>query len=148
MSYTNRVSEELVPLAIHYPRTRQVATHVSDWVLLRDYHRAWFYLMVETMGTNATLDAKLQQASAADGTGIKDITGKAITQLTQAGSDNNSIACIELQTEELDVDNGFEYVRFSVTVAVADVTYAGTLFGGPSARFKPVPVTIWDEVVA
>jgi len=34
MSYTNRVSEVMYPLTRHYPLTRQVASHVSDWVLV------------------------------------------------------------------------------------------------------------------
>jgi len=146
MAYTNRVSEELVPLVTHYPLTRQVASHVSDWVLLENYHRAWLFLTMGAMGVNATLTAKLQQASDATGTGVKDITGKALTSLTQAGADDNSLACIELQTEELDVDGGFEYVRFMVTIAVADVSYGATLFG-TNSRYKPVPTTAYDEVV-
>lgn len=147
MSYTARFSEQQVPLAIHYPAVRQVATHVSDWVLMSKYHRAFFYLAVGGMGASSTLDAKLQQASAADGTGAKDITGKAITQLTKAGSDDNSVVGIELQTEELDVNGGFEYVRFSVTIAVADCTYGATLFG-TETRYGPTPVTVYDEIVA
>lgn len=146
MSYTARFSEQHVPLANHYPLTRQVATHVSAWVLMSKYHRAFFYLEVGAMGGASTLDAKLEQASAADGTGAKDITGKAITQLTGAGSDSNSLAGIELRTEELDVNGGFEYVRFSVTIAVADCAYAATLWG-TSSRFEAVPTTAYDEVV-
>jgi hypothetical protein len=99
------------------------------------------------MGSSATLDAKLQQASAAAGTGAKDITDKAITQLTQAGSDGNSLVGIELRTEELDVNGGFEYVRFSVTIAVADCAYAATLFG-VEPRYAAVSTTAYDEVVA
>lgn len=147
MAYTNRVSEDLALLAEHDPRTRQVATHVSAWVLMEDYHRAWFHLKVGDMGAAATLDAGLQQASDATGTGVKAIAGKTITQLTQAGGDGtNDNCCIELQTEELDVDGGFEYVRFYVTIAVADCTYAATLFGTCS-RFKPVPTTNWTEII-
>lgn len=143
MSYTQRVSEGMYPLTAHDPRTRQVATHVSAWVLARDYHRLWFYLQVGDMGGSSTLNAKLQQASAADGTGVKDITGKAITQLT-SGVDEK--ACIELQTEELDVNGGFEYVRFSVTIGVADCVYSATLFGVES-RYQPVPTTNWTQIV-
>lgn len=146
MAYTNRVSEDFVPLATHYPLTRQVATHVSDWVLLENYHRAWFFLNLGAMGANATVDANLQQAQDATGTGAKAITGKSITQLTQAGADDNSLVCIELQTEELDVDNSFEYVRFRVTIAVADCTYSANLFG-TNSRYKPVPTSSWDEIV-
>lgn len=146
MAYTNRVSEDLVPLATHYPLTRQVATHVSDWVLMKNYHRAWFFLNLGAMGASATVDAGIQQASDGTGTGVKAVASKTITQLTKAGADDNSLVCIELQTEELDVDGGFEWVRFYVTIAVADCTYSANLFGSNS-RYKPVPTTAWDEVV-
>jgi hypothetical protein len=146
MAYTNRFSEEVIPLAVHYPATRQVATHVSDWVLMSKYHRAFLYLAVGAMGGSSTVNAKLQQATSSAGAGAKDITGKAIEALTGAGSDGDSLAGIELQTEELDVNGGFKWVRFSVTVGVADVTYGATLFG-LHGRYEPVPVTAYDEIV-
>lgn len=144
--YTVQFSEQNVPLANHYPMTRQVATHVSGWVKMSLYHRAFFFLEVGAMGSSSTLDAKLQQASDASGTGVKDISGKAITQLTKAGSDDNSLVGINLQTEELDVNGGFEYVRFSVTIAVADCVYAATLWGC-EPRYGPTPETIYDELI-
>lgn len=144
--YTAQFSEQNVPLAVHYPLTRQVATHVSGWVKMSLYHRAFFYLMLGAMGANATVDANLQQASDAAGTGAKAITGKSITQLTQAGTDDNSLVGINLQTEELDVNGGFEYVRFRVTIAVADCAYAATLWGS-EPRYGATAETIYDEVV-
>lgn len=147
MSYTERFSEQIVPLAVHYPATRQVAAHVSDWVLMSKYHRAFLYLSLGAMGASSTVDVKLQEAQNATGTGAQDITGKAITQLTKAGSDDNSLVGIELRTEELDVNDGYEYVRFVVTIAVADCVYGATLFGLES-RYEPVPTTAYDEVVA
>lgn len=146
MTYTNRVSEDMSPLAIHYSQTRQVAAHVSAWVNMENYHRAWLLLNLGTMGVNATVDAILQQAQDAAGAGVVAIAGKAIAQLTQAGGDANSLVCIELQTEELDVDNGFEFIRFVVTIAVADCVYGAELFGTCS-RYKPVPITNWAEIV-
>lgn len=147
MGYTQRVSEDFYPLTSHDPRTRQVATHVSAWVNVEDYHRLWYFLQVGDMGNLATLDSDLQQAQDVAGTGAIAIAGKAITQLTQAGGDGvDDLLCIELQTEELDVDNGFEFIRFRVIIAVADVTYSAALFGTIS-RFKPVPTTNWTEIV-
>jgi len=147
MSYTERFTEQYAILDEHDPRTRQVATHVSSWVSLANYHRALLHLKVGDLGALATLDAGIQQASDSTGTGAKAITGKTITQLTQAGGDGpNYDAVIELRTEELDVTNGFEHVRFYVTIAVADCTYAATLFGDTS-RFKPVSTSGYDEVV-
>lgn len=146
MSYTNRVSEDLVPLATHYPLTRQTATHVSDWVNMEGYHRAWLFVLLGVMGAGTTFTAGIEQAQDAAGTGAKAVTSKVLTSLTQAGADDNSLACIELQTEELDVNGGFEYIRFYTTIAGGDVSYAASLFG-TIARYKPVPTTAWDEIV-
>lgn len=147
MAYTNRFTEDNALLAQHDPRTRQVATHTSAWVLMKNYHRGFFELQLGDMGAAATVDADLQQAQDAVGTGVKAITGKAITQLTQAGGDGvDDVAGIELQSEELDVDNGFEFVRFRVIIGVADCTYSAT-FKGCVSRYKPVPTTLYTEIV-
>ena len=145
MSYTARLSELLYPLAFHVPLTRD-AVNDSAWVSLSNYHRAWLVINVGAMEQGATLDVSIRQAEDAIGTNAKAITGKAITQLTQVSGDGNGLVCIELQTEELDVDGGFEYIRFYVTLGVAGAIYAATLYGC-SSRFKPVPTTNWTEVV-
>jgi hypothetical protein len=147
MSYTNQFSETNALLSIHWPATRQVAAHVGDWVLMSRYHRAFCKVKVGAMGSSATLIVKLQEAQDASGTGAQDITGKVTTALTQAGSDANSVVGIELQTEELDVNDGFEYVRFVVTIAVADCLYDAELWG-IEPRYAPVSTTIFDEIIA
>jgi len=147
MSYTAQVSELIYPLVTQHPDDRGPATHNSDWVSLRDYHRAWLFLDMGDMGVLSTVTAGLQQATDTTGTGVKAITGKTITQLTQASGDAGSLVCIELQTEELDVDGGFDCVRFYVTTVVNTVIYSATLFGLIS-RYKPVPTTNWNERVA
>ena len=80
------------------------------------------------LGASATLDAKLQQASDSGGTGVKDITGKAITQLVKASNDNNE-AMINLRSDELDVNGGFCYFRLSVTVGTAASLYSAIVLG-------------------
>ena len=146
MAYTERVSEVNAPLTTIYSDVRIPGTHYSEFVSLENYHRAFLLLSVSEMAALSTVDAGIQQASDVTGTGVKAITGKTITQLTQAAGDTNSLVCIELQTEELDVDNDFEYVRFYVTNAVNTVNFEGILFGC-SPRFKPVPTTNWAEIV-
>lgn len=146
MSYTERLSEALCPLTTIYPDVRIPGAHYSEFVSLSTYHRAWLLLTVSEMAALATMDCGLQQAQDATGTGVKAITGKTITQLTQAGGDTNSQVCIELQTEELDVDNDFEFVRFYFINAVNTVNATATLFGA-SPRFKPVATTGWAEIV-
>ena len=65
----------------------------------------------------------------ARGTGAKDITGKAITQLTQAGTDSNKQAIINLHRDELDLANSYTHVRLSHTVATATSDSAAILLG-------------------
>jgi hypothetical protein len=88
------------------------------------------------LGASATLDAKLQQAVDSSGTGAKDITGKSITQLTQAASGSSRQALINLKPEELDTVNGFGFVRLSVTVGVAASMTSAQLIG-VNPRYAP-----------
>jgi len=146
MSYCNRVSEVLYPLVFEHADSQAAGTHYSQYANLKDYHRAWFVIDVGNMVAGATLAAGIQQATNTSGGSVKAITDKTITQLTQAGGDAESLVCIELQTEELDVDGGFDCVRFYVTVANANVEYSAILYG-VEPRFAPVPTTNWQEIV-
>jgi hypothetical protein len=101
---------------------------------------------VGDMGAGATVDMVMYQATDAAGTNAKAITGKAITQLTQAGGDAGSTVCIELRTEELDVDGGFAFVGATLTVGVAAADIGIIALAGCS-NYVPVPTTAWTEIV-
>jgi hypothetical protein len=88
------------------------------------------------MANGSTVDAKLQQATDAAGTGAKDITGKAITQLAQAANGASRQALINLRPDEVDTNNGFTYVRVVITVATAAAHTAAQLLG-LDPRFAP-----------
>jgi hypothetical protein len=151
MSYTAELSELMYPLAIEYADSQAIGTHNSTWVSLQNYHRAFLVINVGEMQQGATFDCAMQQARGPGGTGAKAITSsktlgaKAITQLT-AAADGDDLVCIELQTEELDVDGGFEHVRFQVVIVGGAVEYAAVLYGCV-ARFKAVPTTNGTEIV-
>ena len=110
-------------------------TYVSDYVDMRNFHAAMAVVMAGTLGASATLDAKLVQATDASGTGAKDISGKAITQLVKA-TDDDKQAVINLRAEELDVDGGFTHVALSMTVGTA-TSDAGAVLLGLFARHEP-----------
>ena len=57
------------------------------------------------------------------------VTGKAITQLTKAGSDDSKQALIAFRQADLDIANDFTHVRLSVTVATAASLTAALLLG-------------------
>ena len=122
-------SEKAAIVATIDPDVTTASTVTSDWVAMKDFEQIMAIIMAGTLGSSATVDAKLEQATDSSGTGAKDISGKSITQLTQAGSDSDKQAIINLRGEELDVDNSFDYARLSITVAVATSDIGGIILG-------------------
>ena len=120
----------------------------SDYVDMADFESLMAILMLGAWAdTGTTADFKLQQATSSGGAGVKDITGKAITQIASgspAAGDKQAI--INVRADELDLANDFQFVRAVATVAdssspadspAAVVTdYAAVLLGfGP--RYGP-----------
>jgi hypothetical protein len=132
------------------PDAYAASTVTSGWIAAKNYLAFAALVLAGDLGASATLDAKLEQAQDASGTGAKDITGKAITQLTQAGTDSNKQVIINLRPEELDVDNAFTHFRLSMTVATATSDCGGIVLGVNPARGPAtgVDATTVDEVVA
>lgn len=132
-------SEQSVLLGVIDPDATAAGTVTTGWVSMADYGLMLATVFVGTLGTNATVDAKIEQATDSSGTGAKDVTGKAITQLTQAGSDDSDKqALINLNHGDLDVANGFDHVRLSITVGTATSDVGGCIsgvapFAGPTA---------------
>ena len=129
-------SERLAVLASIDPSNQAAGVATSAWVALSAHHTLLAMIETGTMANGSTVDAKLQQATDATGTGAKDIAGKAIAQLAQASNGANRQAMINLRSEELDVNGGFAYVRVAVTVASAAAQTAAQLLG-IDPRFAP-----------
>lgn len=141
-------NEEAVLMTVIDPDAYAASTVTSAWVHMGTFESIQAIVMAGTLGASATLDAKLEQATDSGGTGAKDITGKAITQLTQAGTDSDKQAIINCYSHELDVENGFDYVRLSMTIGTA-ASDAGGLILGHNARYAPATdATTVDEIVA
>ncbi len=133
--------------AVIDPDALTAATHTSGWVSMVDFGAIMAVIMAGTLGASATVDAKLEQATDSSGTGTKDISGKAITQLTQAGTDSDKQAIINCRSDELDVNNSFTHVRLSITVGTA-TSDGGGLILGFDGRYQPVAdASTVDEVV-
>lgn len=144
MSYTERFSEVHCPLATEYADSRGPVAHQSNWLDMETYHRGFLLLNVGDMVQGATLDCALWEAQDNTGTGAQAITGKAITQLTQAGNDGDDLVGVELRTEEM--TPGYKFVQVRMTIANAAVEVGYTYFGLIS-RFDPVPTSAWSELV-
>jgi len=119
------------------PDAYGAGTYTTGWISAGDFADFMAIVMAGTLGSSATLDAKIEQASDASGTGAKDLTGAAITQLSQAGTDSDKQAVIAFSGEDLDVNNGFTHFRLSMTVATA-TSDAGAIVLGGGVRYGPV----------
>lgn len=150
MPATAPASQRAAVAAVIDPDAYGAATYTTGWIAAADANRYMAIVMAGTLGSSATLDAKLEQATSAAGAGAKDITGKAITQLTQAGTDSDKQAIINLRADELDLLNGFTHFRLSMTVGTA-TSDAGAILLAFDHRYGPASdndIAAVDEIVA
>ena len=110
----------------------------TDWIDMGRVANLLAVISVGNMLLNATLDAKLQQATDAQGTGMKDVPGKAIAQFQESAGDADRIALVNLRADDLDVENGYTHARVEVAVATFNVI-ATVLLLGLDARYQPMP---------
>ncbi|MDA8258302.1 MAG: hypothetical protein M0Z99_22185 [Betaproteobacteria bacterium] len=136
MITNQKLSETLAVLATINPSSQAAGTAYSGWISMAEFDRILALVQVGVFGASATVDANIQQAQDAAGTGAKAIgTGKAIAQMLAAGG-NNVQALIDVRSTELDVANGFGFVQLEILVGTAATETAGVILGG-DARFAP-----------
>lgn len=131
------------------PASLTANTYVSDYVDMKNFEQVLAVILLGAMTTNGTFNAKLRQATSGAGANVKDITGKAVTELTEAGTDSNKQVLIQCRADELDVSGGFSFVALSVTTATAATIAGAALLGfnptyGPASDYDLASV---DEIV-
>lgn len=128
-------SEQSAVLACIDPDAYAANTYTTGWVSMAEWDYLQAVVMAGDLGSSATLDAKLTAATDSSGTGPSDISGATITQLTQAGTDSNKQALINLRTDSL-AGQGFTHLRLSMTVGTA-TSDAGALLLGFGPKYAP-----------
>lgn len=136
MQINTKISEGIALLGSIDPISQGAGTVTTGWVSVANFLSFMALISTGILGASATLDAKIQQAQDSGGTGAKDITGKALTQIVKATGDGKQ-AMIDFRVQDLDTNNGFGFVRVSVTVGVAASQVSAYLLGG-NARFEPI----------
>lgn len=108
----------------------QSATTVqtSAWIDATTFHNYLALIALGAITATGLVNAKLQQATDNAGTGAKDVTGKAIAQMSAAANSNQQ-ALINLKQEDLDIANGFKFFQLSVTPSVAAALIEATVVG-------------------
>lgn len=140
-------SEVAAVVATIDPDAYGTGEELSDAIDMSKIDQLLAVVMAGELGASATLDAKLTQATTSGGS-YKDITGKAITQLVKA-TDDDKQALINLRADELDIDNGYRWVKLSMTIGTATSDVAALLLGfgeryGPASDGDLASV---DEIV-
>ena len=149
--YTEEFTEVHDVLAVLAPTAANAAVgaHVTGYVDLADYHRAFFLLQIGESAGAGTIDVTVQQARDTDGTGAKALTtiaGAAKSPTQVVAADAEGYVGIEIRSPELDVTNGFHCIQVTVTIGGAVYYYSGLLLGVCS-RYEAVGVTDFQEVV-
>ncbi len=128
-------SERMSLLATLEPVSQSATTVLTTYVPVKNFQTLVALLQTGVLGASATVDAKLRQAQDASGTNVKDITGKAVTQIVKATGDAKQVL-INLKTADLDTEGGFGFVALSVTVGTAASLISAALWGC-DPRFMP-----------
>jgi hypothetical protein len=126
---------DIATVGILNPVSVAAGAFATGWIKADKFAKYHATLLTGVLGTAATVDAKIEQASAADGTGAKDVTGKTITQLVKASHDNKQVE-ISLVPSELDLANAFYWFRVSGTVGAA-ASILGGLVQGITPKYGP-----------
>jgi hypothetical protein len=103
--------------------------YTTGYIALKNFGRFMAVVMAGDLGTNATLDAKLTAYTSDAGAGAADISGATITQLTEAGTDSNKQAIINLNTDALAGSTLYTHFRLTVTLATATSDFGAVVFG-------------------
>ena len=127
MNLNTSVSENVSVVAVIDPDAYAASTVTTGWIDMSKYEQLMAILLAGDIVSTGTIDAKFQQATAAAGTGAKDVTGTAITQLTEAGTDSNKQVQINLRRGDLDTANNFTHVRLSCTLATAGADFGAVV---------------------
>lgn len=109
----------------------------STYIDVSEYERFAFLVAVGDSDDTA-VTAQVKQATAAAGTGTKNITGAAITTTVLAGTANDDRwTMIEVEGRRLDIANDFRFVALDVAATGGSATEMAIFFFGWRLRKLP-----------
>ena len=131
------------------PDAYAASTVTTGYIPLKNFRRFMAVITVGDMVATAVLNAKLIGYTDGAGGGAADIPGAAITPLTQAGTDDNKQAVINLNTDAL-AGTAFTHFRLSATLTVAGADLGAVVLGFDPlyAPASLADATTVDEIVS
>lgn len=101
-------SERVAVVSVIDPADRASGTTTGDAIDMSVHDEVMFIVMVGNIVKGDTIDFKVTESATSNGT-FTPISGKAITQLTQAGTDHNKQAIINVRASDLTA--GYRYLK-------------------------------------
>lgn len=147
--YHPRLSEALAVVSCIDPDAYTTGATNGDEIDMAVHARVIFIVMAGTLGSSATLDFAVYGDTTSGGSFATAITGKSITQLTEAGTDADKQAIVEVTAEEV-AAQGLRYIRGTMTVGTA-TSDAGVVALADHSRYSPASeydLASVDEIVA
>jgi hypothetical protein len=145
------LSDRLAIVSVIDPDAYATGTHLGDAIDMMMHRKIMTIVQAGVFASTATVDCKLTECATSGGT-YTDISGKAITQLTEAGSDDDKQAVINLDVSEMGA--GMRYVKVNLKVLLDTVDVATITLAGRSRFSSPADDTVFgdlasvDEIVA
>src|SRR3990172_1066373 len=130
----DKLSERLAVVSCIDPDAYAAGTVTGDAIDMSKFHRIVAIVQVGDLGASATVDYSLTGSTTSGGS-YTTISGKSITQLTQAGTDDNKQAIIELTGADAKVA-GIQFVKDKLVVGGTD-SDAGAIVLADRARYAP-----------
>lgn len=132
------------------PDANATGAITDDIIDMSKFEQVMFVVQAGTLGSSATLDFQVYQGDTNALGNPKVITGAAITQLTDAGTDSDKQAIVVVKQADLDSAGGFRWIRGTLTVGTA-TSDCGVLGLGLYPTYGPASdydLTSVDEIVA
>ncbi len=135
MGYNQRLSEALAIVDCIDPDAYGTGTTTGDTIDMQMHRRVMFIVMAGELGSGATVDFKVYGSASSNMSSAELITGKEITQITDAGSGSDKQAVIEVTAEEV-AAQGLRYIRGSLIIGT-DTSDAGVVTLADWSRYSP-----------
>lgn len=146
---TSRTIERLAVIGVIDPDAYGTGGQDTSVVDMQYWRRVRFVVMAGDIVASGTVDFAVKGDTESNGSFATTITGKTITQLTQAGTDSNKQAVVEVTAEEV-MAQGLRYLRGTLTLAAAGADAAVLVEGEPAHYTRDVTghdLTAVDELV-
>lgn len=135
--HIRRLTEHLFIKQVMNPAANVTdAVYPSTYIDVSGFARFAFLISVGATDDTA-VTAQVVQATAAAGTGSKNITGAALTGTLLAGTNDNKWSVIEVDPDHMDIGGNFQFVALNVAATGGTATIAEVFFIGIEPHVKP-----------